>query len=67
MGNILKIHAIEPHPDDVLGSASGLCYIPEGTVTLHTIGRTADDRDLVVLDENITRKEKSMAPRATGG
>lgn len=48
-----KIHAIEPHPDDVLGSASGLCYSLNVEVALHTICHTGDERDAVLWDEKI--------------
>jgi len=58
--NGIRIYAIEPHPDDVLGSASGLCYSSGTSVTLHTICRTRDERDSVILDENITQKYKSV-------
>lgn len=55
-----KIHAIEPHPDDVLGSASGLCYSNGVNIILHTITKTADERDSVTLGKDIHRKYKSV-------
>lgn len=54
------IHAIEPHPDDVLGSASGLCYSSGAFVVLHTMSRTADERDSVVLNENTMDQYRSV-------
>ncbi|MDE6925517.1 MAG: hypothetical protein K2P59_09720, partial [Acetatifactor sp.] len=55
-----KIHAIEPHPDDVLGSASGLCYSAGANVVLHTITKTADERDHVTLGKDMLHKYKSV-------
>lgn len=58
-----RIHAIEPHPDDVLGSASGLCYSAGAFVTLHTISRTLDERDSVFLHRAGIRKYQSIRKR----
>lgn len=55
-----KVHVIEPHPDDALGSASGLCYSNGANVILHTITKTADERDSVTLGKDIHRKYKSV-------
>lgn len=55
-----RIHVIEPHPDDALGSASGLCYSQGALVTLHTMSKTADERDSVILDERIAQRYKSI-------
>lgn len=44
-----RIHVIEPHPDDMMGSASGLCYSDQALVTLHTLCRVIDGRDSVSL------------------
>lgn len=44
-----KIHILEPHPDDMLGSASGLCYNEQVLVTVHTLTRSYDERDQVEL------------------
>ncbi len=54
------VHAIEPHPDDVLGSASGLCYSESVNVILHTITKTADERDFVTLGEDMHHKYRSV-------
>lgn len=51
--NKIKIHAIEPHPDDILGSALGLCYSAKALVTLHTLSRVIDNRDSVCLDQQL--------------
>lgn len=56
----IKIHAIEPHPDDILGSASGLCYTNEAIVTLHTMCRVLDDRDKVYLSKDTYEEKKSI-------
>lgn len=56
----IKIHAIEPHPDDVLGSASGLCYANEAIVTLHTMCRVLDKRDKVHLSKDTFEQYKSI-------
>lgn len=55
-----KIHAIEPHPDDVFGSASGLCYSTGADVVLHTVTKTADERDRVTLEKDMLHKYKSV-------
>jgi len=55
-----RIHVIEPHPDDFLGSASGLCYSTGANVILHTISRTADARDSVSLGPEIKQKYKNI-------
>ncbi len=54
------VHAIEPHPDDVLGSASGLCYSESVNVILHTVTKTIDERDSVILGEDMHHKYKSV-------
>lgn len=54
----LQIAIIEPHPDDALGSASGLCYASEILTTLHTLAAVPDARDFVRLDsQSIDRYE----------
>ncbi len=59
--NVKKVvHAIEPHPDDVLGSASGLCYSENVNVILHTITKTADERDFVTLGKDMHHKYRSV-------
>lgn len=54
------IHVIEPHPDDAFGSASGLCYSPGAVVTLHTMSRVIDERDLVNLDQQTFGEYESI-------
>ncbi len=44
----------------MLGSASGLCYSKGAKVILHTITRTADERELVILKNDMHRKYKSV-------
>lgn len=46
----INLHIIEPHPDDAIGSASGLCYSDHIISTLHTITRVVDKRDYVNMD-----------------
>lgn len=55
-----KIHVIEPHPDDMLGSASGLCYCTEALITLHTVSRVFDRRRYVLLNQENLTKYKSV-------
>lgn len=55
-----KIHVIEPHPDDMLGSASGLCYCTQALVTLHTICRVIDKRVSVNLAPERLNSYKSI-------
>lgn len=46
----LKIHVIEPHADDALGSAGGICYNDKAVTVLHTVCKSGDKRDSVCLD-----------------
>ena len=62
-GRKKRIHVIEPHPDDMLGSASSLCYCTEAFVTLHTISRVFDGRRFVLLDQENQTKYKSIRKR----
>ena len=55
-----RIHVIEPHPDDMLGSASGLCYCTEALITLHTVSRVLDERRFVLLEQENLTKYKSI-------
>ncbi|MDO4338140.1 MAG: glycogen/starch synthase [Eubacteriales bacterium] len=49
-GNMaLRIHIIEPHPDDALGSAPALCFCPGAEVVIHTIAGGGPDRDAINL------------------
>ncbi len=48
--NRKRIHVVEPHPDDALGSTAGLCYSGNVFVTLHTICCVYDDRDSVCME-----------------
>lgn len=56
----VRIHAIEPHPDDVLGSASGLCYSDGAFVILHTMTRVIDDRESVCLEPDTIEQYKTV-------
>lgn len=73
--NGIKFHIIEPHPDDALGSACGICYNDKAVTVLHTMCRSGDERDGVSLDAkgrsryqilrknmNIIRHKKYMLP-----
>lgn len=40
----IRIHIIEPHPDDAFGSASALCFFGAGGVCVHTVTDSQDDR-----------------------
>lgn len=55
-----RIHAIEPHPDDLLGSASGLCYSEGASVTLHTISQVEDERDFVNWEQDMNSIYKNI-------
>lgn len=46
----VKFLIIEPHPDDALGSAAGLCFNPNVEVQLHTLTISNDGRDNVSFD-----------------
>lgn len=59
-GRKKRIHVIEPHPDDMLGSASGLCYCTEALVTLHTVSRVLDGRRFVLLEQENLPQYKSF-------
>lgn len=54
------VYAIEPHPDDYLGSACGLCYSEQFLTHLYTIAKTGDARDSVLLDEGERKKYKKL-------
>lgn len=62
----IRFHVLEPHPDDALGSASGICYNPNVITTLHTLTISGDDRDNVLLDSegrkrySVLRKEPNI-------
>lgn len=71
----IKMHVIEPHADDALGSASGICYNSSVLTILHTVCKSGDERDDVCLDAqarkayhrikkdmNIIRHEKYWLP-----
>lgn len=71
----IRFHIIEPHADDALGSACGICYNSRLSTVLHTLCESGDARDGVSLDEpgrkkygilrksmNIVRHEKYMLP-----
>lgn len=71
----VRFHVIEPHADDALGSACGICYNSQLTTVLHTLCKSGDERDMVMLNEkgrkkyailrksmNIDRHEKYMMP-----
>lgn len=60
VNNKIKIHVIEPHPDDALGSACGICYNDNATTALHTISKSYDKRDDVVLDREGRQKYRSL-------
>lgn len=62
-GRKKRIHVIEPHPDDMLGSASGLCYCSKALTTLHTVSRVSDGRSSVLLEQENLAKYKSMRKR----
>lgn len=51
---LARVHIIEPHPDDALGSAAALCFNPKIKVVLHTISGDGGSRDKINLAE---RKE----------
>lgn len=46
-----SVYIIEPHPDDALGSASGLIYSFHTEVSVCTLTRTKDERDKIDLTE----------------
>lgn len=48
--NKIKFYVIEPHPDDALGSACGICYNDKIITVLHTLCKSGDERDDVKLD-----------------
>lgn len=71
----VSFHIIEPHADDALGSACGICYHDKIKTVLHTLCSSGDERDEVNLEEkgrrkyrvlrkrmNIVRHEKYMLP-----
>lgn len=56
----IQFHVIEPHPDDALGSACGICYNQNVITTLHTLTISSDQRDAVVLDSEGRKKYQSI-------
>lgn len=51
---LARVHIIEPHPDDAMGSAAALCFNPKIEAVIHTISGGGDGRGQIKLDE---RKE----------
>lgn len=56
LNNKVGFHIIEPHADDALGSACGICYNEKVITVLHTLCRSGDERDEVSLDEKGRKK-----------
>ncbi len=46
-----RVHIIEPHADDALGSAAALCFHPRTEVVVHTISGDGGSRDKINLAE----------------
>ena len=58
----LHIHIIEPHPDDALGSASGLCFSDGVFVHLWTVVDPHDERSNVSLIHSEIHKSIRKSP-----
>lgn len=56
----LIVHVIEPHPDDALGSASGICYNKNVITALHTITKSDELRKDIILTETERKKYSSL-------
>lgn len=60
---VLRIHVIEPHSDDALGSAPALCFCPGAQVVIHTIAGGGPDRDSIDLSVRSECKKYVKAHR----